>query len=159
MDVMDHTGKVIAQQPLQSDMTVNVPAMGLVVLRLPHVEAMPINQTQQLPILKQGHVVMELAEPWQQVHAFRIRSPFGHDGLYVVLMGHPAEGATAKLVFDSKSPSNAEMTSTGFPHEFLQYPIDMTQDISFHLRLTDANGKTTDTSIMTLFGRDGEPVQ
>lgn len=159
IEVMDHNGKVVGHPTLKSQMTVNVPAMGLVVLKMPHVTAVPVAVARELPLLKHGHVVMKVAEPWKEAHAFRIRSPFGRDGLYVVLMGHPSDGAQAKLIFDGKSTGRAPMTSSGFPHEFLIYPIEMNQDVSFHLELTDANQKTFKTSSMTLYGGDGQATQ
>lgn len=155
VDVIDPLTKVIIQQPLKAKMTVALQPMGLTVLRIGHVKEQAGLFSKDLPLLKQGHVTMDLPEPWKQVHAFRIRSPFGHDGLYVVLMGHPAEGASAKLVFDAVSDVRPAMTSTDFPHEFLLYPLEMSQDIRFHLTLTDDKQQRIDTPILTLFGRDG----
>ena len=99
--------------------------------------------------------MIQLAKPWKEAHAFRIRGPFGQDSLYVVLMGHPADGAQAKLIFDDKSANPTPMTSSSFPHEFLLYPVAMDQDLKFHLQLQDANKKTITTQSMMMYGGDG----
>ncbi|NQU43547.1 DUF2341 domain-containing protein, partial [bacterium] len=50
------------------------------------------------PDLDAGHYMRnDLPGTWEELHAFRIRSPFGNDSLYVCLTGGPESGATVTM--------------------------------------------------------------
>ncbi len=155
--VRDESGNVVGQTKLKAQMSVAMPARGLRVLCVGNRGKHTLAAATDLPMLKRGHVKQDIDGPWKQVHAFRIRSPFGHDGLYVVLMGHPQDGATAKLTLQQSDGTNRSFTSNGFPHEFVIYPIAMDTDLKLQLHLTDAKGQTIEPEHMTLYGADGMP--
>jgi hypothetical protein len=153
----DNTGKVISKVTVQEKMTVAVPAKGMVVLQIQNNAKQTLAKASELPVLKRGYVQQEIDGPWKQMHAFRIRSPFGHDGLYLVLLGHPQDGAAAQLTLKLSDGSTKTMTSDAFPHEFIVYPIEMNQDVQLQLQLTDADGNHLQTAPLTLRGGDGMP--
>ncbi|NQU42873.1 hypothetical protein HQ520_06275 [bacterium] len=96
--------------------SVAIPAMGLVTLSFPATLA-PF-YAEQAPI-EHGHVRHEMT-PWGELHAFRIRGPFGGDALYVVLLAEQDVKAQATLTVQGL-PKPLECKE--FPYEFSYYPI------------------------------------
>lgn len=127
--------------------TVDVPARGTVVLSFA-THGQPAVPT--VPVLDTRPVEQTLTGDWGTLHAFRIRSPFAKDSLYVVLTGRPAKGSRAQLVLDGQS--NAAPEATSYPYEFSVYPLPMNADLTFHLVCTDAAGKATESRPITLKG-------
>ncbi len=104
------------EQPYGSHRSIRIPPKGIVVVSMPteHREDLP-----RLPPLDQGHVVRKIDAKWGDLHAFRIRTPFGKDALYVALTGGPEKGACVRL----RVGGTAELLeTTGFPYEFSIYP-------------------------------------
>jgi hypothetical protein len=125
---------------------VEVPALGLTALALP---AQPEEiDTAPPPLTGEAHISQDLGEPWGQVHAFRIRDPFGKDSLYAVRVGPKVEGMKAELILET----GGARTDTEFPQEFTVYPWAMDRDMTFRIRLTNGDGKSVETEEMTLKG-------
>ena len=113
--------------------TVCVPAMGIVTLSMP---AESRDLYPDLPALKKGHVTKEIGVDWGELHAFRIRSPFGSDHAFVVLTGEPAGTAAATLRLVGK-PGKA-IRDTTYPYDFSVGPFPMGQDVRFVVELGKA---------------------
>ena len=142
----DATGKAVPAK-MGANLSVSVPAHGLVALSFaarPEVRA-------PIPPLRNGRASQKLDGDWGALEAFRIRSPFAKDSLYVVLTGRPADGARATLQIEGKEP----LESASYPFEFSVYPIPMEQDVSFTVRMTGADGKVSVSQPMTLGGTAG----
>lgn len=142
--VVDATGATVAEKPLEPTLDVPVAQGGLVALAI---DAAHAEIGRELPPLENGRVGRTLPGDWKSVHAFRIRSPFRKDALYVVLTGRPGEGAGAQLTLGEQTFSDDK-----FPHEFIVYPLPMEQDATFTIELRDAEGKVTNVGPMTLPG-------
>jgi hypothetical protein len=123
---------------------VTVSPKGMTVISFPAEKAQSVI-SQAAPVLETKPETRDLGGDWGTLHAFRIRSPFGKDSLYVVLTGHPKDGAKAELVLDGDNAAPQVLNS--FPYEFTVYPWPEDKDIAFHLTLTDADGhqSTSDT--------------
>jgi hypothetical protein len=68
----------------------------------------------------------------------RIRSPFGKDALYVYVTGGPATGGKATLNVAGLAAQPAARSR--FPYEFIVYPLPMTQNADFTLKLETPTG-------------------
>lgn len=106
------------EQPAGSYDSVTVPPKGIVVLSMPTEvrESVP-----HLPPLEQGHVVRRLDASWGELHAFRIRTPFAADALYVALTGGPGKDAAVTLRIEN-GLSTRVLEAKVFPYEFSVYP-------------------------------------
>jgi hypothetical protein len=127
--------------------TVTVSAKGLTVVILPAEKVQSVI-SQVAPALEAKPVEQDLGGDWGLLHAFRIRSPFGKDSIYVVLTGQPKAGAKAELVLDGDA--GAPHIVDSFPYEFSIYPLPQDKDAVFHLKLTDAEGHQSVSSNITL---------
>ena len=137
------TGKTTPAQ-LGAHPSVTVPAKGLVALSFPA-------QTQtQTPIkpLANGRASQKLAGDWGTLEAFRIRSPFAKDSLYVVLTGRPKDGARATLQIEGMAP----LESSSYPFEFSVYPLPMERDLTFTVATQSADGVKAQSQPITLKG-------
>lgn len=112
-----------------------IPPLGMATLSLPaeRREAFP-----QAAPLKQGHAKRDLGGPWGELHAFRIRSPFGSDALYVVLTGEPPQGARATLELEGSAPQ--KLVRERFPYEFSVYPLPQAEEMKFRVRMEAPGG-------------------
>ncbi|OAM91812.1 hypothetical protein OH491_25345 [Termitidicoccus mucosus] len=99
--------------------------------------------------LETAPVKLDLPEGWGEGRAFRIRSPFGFDSVFVALTGRPAQGH-ARLVFDDGGlpPINCDT----FPYEFTAADISPSQDITLRLRLELPGQAAIETPPVTLKG-------
>ena len=141
--ITDATGKTTAAQ-LGPNPSVTVPAKGLVALSFP---AQTETQT-PIPPLQNGRASQKLDGDWGTLEAFRIRSPFAKDSLYVVLTGRPKDGARATLQIEGMAP----IESQSYPFEFSVYPIAMNKAVSFTVQTTGADGKVGASKPITLGG-------
>ena len=66
---------------------------------------------------------------WGEMHAFRIRGPFGKDSIYVVFTGG-FESKDAKISLNIKSPQSS-ITRGYYPYEISVYPLSPESDIVF----------------------------
>ncbi len=99
--------------------------------------------------LETAPVKLALPEGWGEGRAFRIRSPFGFDSVFVALTGRPAQGR-AQLVFAGDSlPSVLRDT---FPYEFTAADIAPSHDITLRLRLELLGHAAIETPPVTLKG-------
>jgi hypothetical protein len=130
--IYDSAGKTTTAL-LGANPTISVPAKGLVALSFPAAK----QTVRQVPPLENGRTSQKLEGEWGTLEAFRIRSPFGKDSLYVVLTGRPTEGATATLQVEGQEP----MERKTYPFEFSVYPVSMDKDLKFTVQTRTADGK------------------
>lgn len=126
--------------------TVQIPGKGVAVLSFPASRQV----SPKLAPVAAAPVQQELAGDWGKLHAFRIRSPFGKDSLYVVLTGRPENGGTAKLLLENGEKEVPP--ATAFPYEFTVYPWPVDQELKFRIQLTDASGAITESTPVSLPG-------
>ena len=112
---------------------VTIPALGMVTLVLPAERREAFGA---LPPLKKGHVTGTPGGPWGELHAFRIRSPFGADALYVVLTGEPPKGSRARLIVEGSAPQT--LLRERFPYDFSVYPLKPDEDVKCSVILEPA---------------------
>ncbi len=136
----------LMRSPLE-DAPVTLPAKGLVALA---VEAKALPEPVPLSAVEEGHVVQMLPDPWGEVHAFRIRSEFGKDALYVVAMGHPEVGARARI--DIQDGDWTRRESDEYPYEMTVYPWPVDRDMRFTFVGTDADGTEVSSEEFVLPG-------
>jgi len=132
-------GKVAEGIPFQ------LPQEAVGVFRFASAASTGFAESAQLPVRP---VTLKLPQPWGELIAVRIRSPFGHDSLYVFLAGTAPEGATVTLKVDeNKLPSQ---TVKEPPYEFTVYPVPMEQDAAFRLEFANPDGSrfTSDPVIL-----------
>lgn len=127
--------------------TVSVPPRGLV--------ALGYSREPEAPQLKFGPIAakplsLDTGTVWGRVLAWRLRSPFGRDSLYVCLDGRPSPGATASLLVDGKPALRREATE--YPYEFSLYPLEPDSPLVCHLELQTAEGKVLTLPAFTLPG-------
>ncbi|MDR3709413.1 MAG: hypothetical protein P4L33_14020 [Capsulimonadaceae bacterium] len=143
--VVDDSGgaRSIALTDLAS---VAVPAKGLIALSFAAASSIgsPV-----MPKLTGGRASAHAGGAWGDVEAFRIRSPFGKDSLYVVLTGHPSAGSTATLSVDGAPPI---APVSDYPYEFTLYPWPMDKDLRFSLTLKTPDGASVKTNALILQG-------
>jgi hypothetical protein len=108
-------------RPADAFSELTVPAKGLVAVSFP---AAMREDFPKLPPLAEGHVVREASEPWGQLHAMRIRSPFGADSILVFFTHGPAEGGSVMLKVDSRE---THLIQENLPFEFSIYPWPIDQ--------------------------------
>ncbi len=105
---------------------ITIPGRGLIAVALPAHKQMP----ETIPTLPDNsHVVQKLPDPWGDLHAFRIRSPFGKDSLYVVTTGRPPAGSRAQIHLENHAYLRREVRE--YPYEMSVYPWSMDQPMAF----------------------------
>jgi hypothetical protein len=135
------------QLPAESLASVTIPPMGLVALTLPTDTRAPLPTL--LP-LTDGHAVRDLDSKWGQLHAFRIRSPLGHDSLYVAVTGGPAEGARVTLHLDGLD--GGPRVCKEAPYEFSVYPWALDRPMQVTVDLESPLGGQKQNVTLTLPG-------
>jgi hypothetical protein len=120
-----------------------IPPMGCVTLRFPRANlnaTPPVNKDAITPT----HRVVELDKPWGQLHAFRIRSPFGFDSLYLAITGNAKSTGQARFTINDR-----EVTVSRFPYEYSLPSVDQDKavDITVHLQAGDASKQVTLTGL------------
>ena len=138
IEVFDTDGNKLAQTlKFFGDKTVKIPAQKVLALRIPAAEKDVFPQA--APLSEGGHVKIEnFAEGWGDLHAFRIRSPFGKDSLFVILTGaYGKENAKIKLSFGG-ARAGTEITRAEYPFEISVYPIPMDEDMTFNVSVYEA---------------------
>ncbi len=126
--------------------SVSIPPRGLVALgfaahpepakpALPPVAAVPLDE----PLVTQDGNVL----------AWRIRSPFGKDSIYVCLDGGPERTGTVELLLDNDTQPRVV---TRYPYEFTVYPFPVDKDAVFRIRTTTTDGAVTTSGSFTLPG-------
>jgi len=118
---------------------------GLIVLSFP----VKGKQSPVIPVLNTAPIEQSLPGEWGAMHAFRIRSPFADDSLYVVLTGRPKVGSSARLRIEG---DDTMREATNYPYEFIVHPWQMERDMTFTLALKNADGTESQSSAVTLKG-------
>ncbi|NQU45017.1 hypothetical protein HQ520_17155, partial [bacterium] len=123
-----------------------IPPRGIVSLSLP---AEKREQFPKVPPLKKSEPQkVEIDGPWGNLHAYRIRTPFGRDALYAYFDGNLGEDARAILTI--KGMPDAERSDNVHPYEFIVYPVEMDRDleITVSIQATDrANARKVELSL------------
>ncbi len=126
--------------------SISVSPKGITVLTFPAEKTVSAPSQNSAPLTAKPEK-RELGGDWGTLHAFRIRSPFGKDSLYIVLTGHPQAGAKAELMLEN---SAEKQSLNSFPYEFSVYPWPQDKDASFRLKLTSTSGAETLTDPIVL---------
>ncbi|AWI10624.1 hypothetical protein CKA38_09655 [Ereboglobus luteus] len=125
----------------QGQYTVTLPARGIAVITFDaNEEAAPA-----IPALQTKPVTTKLEKPWGEMRAFRIRSPFGRDSLYVALAAQPPAGSIATIEIETDGAAPVTQTLDAFPYEFSLPGIAMDKSVRFRLELTAPGQPTTTT--------------
>ncbi|AHF90834.1 hypothetical protein OPIT5_12070 [Opitutaceae bacterium TAV5] len=90
-----------------------------------------------------------LPDPWGQLRAFRIRSPFGKDALYFAFSGKIPPGSKAELLLGGNTAAAVDRA----PYELSVYPYDQDETAAFRIRLTTADGRQNTTQTFKLPAR------
>ena len=139
IEVFDSDGNKLAQTlKFFGDKKVKIPAQKVLALRIPAAEKDVFPQA--APLSDGGHVKIEnFADGWGDLHAFRIRSPFGKDSLFVILTGaYGKENAKIKLSFGG-TRAGTEITRAEYPFEISVYPVSMDEDLTFSVSVYEGN--------------------
>ncbi|MDR1281166.1 MAG: hypothetical protein LBK99_10140 [Opitutaceae bacterium] len=91
-----------------------------------------------------------LGQPFGDVMAFRTRTPFGKDSLYLALSGKPDDGTRVELLFEGDSSGSRIVDK--YPYELGVYPWPMEKTARFRLKITTPDGKETTTRQLSLPG-------
>ncbi len=117
---------------------IKIPAMSLVAMRIPAEDFNP--EIAAKPLTSNAHIALKnVAEGWGDVHAFRIRSPFGKDSIYALATGG-FEKQNSKIKVSITSMGKTEIVRDYFPYEVSMYPISMDSDLEFTISIIE-NGK------------------
>ncbi|MFH1497565.1 MAG: hypothetical protein ABII82_07035, partial [Verrucomicrobiota bacterium] len=135
--VLVHLPGEVAPRPFTPSLT--VPPRGLVALSYASADA----PRAALPPVAAEPLRAGLGVPWGDVLAWRIRSPFGRDSIYVCLDGRPDEGARVELLLEEDDPAAGPRVANRFPFEFTVHPLPPEQSARFRLRLTAPDGTAT----------------
>jgi hypothetical protein len=143
------TGRLL---PRDADgrLTVRLPRDGWAVLSF---DARRENFWPRLKPLETAPAKLDLPAGWGEGRAFRIRSPFGFDTVFVALTGRPAQGRARLIVVGGGGPS---VLRDAFPYEFTTADIPPSQDITLSLRLELPGQAAIETPSVTLKGTRDE---
>lgn len=132
--------------PQDTKVSVTLPPRGMKVVSL---DTRPMPALGEVPALETAPAAVKLDGDWGTLHAFRIRSPFGKDSLYVVLTGRPSKSGSVQLhLEDEEKPREAQ----SFPYEFSVYPWATDRDMTFRVVCTDGSGGSVESAPITLKG-------
>ena len=132
----DSEGKLLPQKLTFGEQNkVSIPAQSIVAARIPAADYQVHKEIK--PITSPAHIKkLDLADGWGDMHAFRIRSPFGKDSLYVVLTDGQGK-ENSKVELEITSPSKQTITVDAFPYEFSIYPIAQDKPITFSVKIIE----------------------
>ncbi|EIP98407.1 hypothetical protein OpiT1DRAFT_02863 [Opitutaceae bacterium TAV1] len=99
---------------------------------------------------KTGPLRHALGQPCGDMMAFRTRTPFGKDSLYIALSGKPDDGTRVELLLEGDS--SASRIVEKYPYELSVYPWPVEKTASFRLKITTPDGKKTMTDPFSLPG-------
>ncbi len=139
MKLFDSAGNELGEYNYPEASGVKIPALGLVALKVKaeQKELFP----QIAPLKSEAHIEKKgIAKEWGDMHAFRIRSPFGKDSLYVVLTAPFDKKGQASIEVRQGEKTVSKKCSV-FPYEFSIYPLNMQGSVSFKITVEDENSK------------------
>lgn len=113
--------------------SVTLPARGIVTLSFP---AEPRALFPRARALQNGHKARKIDSKWGTLHAFRIRTPFGRDSLYMCLTGGP-DTADGGVTFEISGMPKTRHKRKRFPYESTVYPLPMERDFTIRVQLQD----------------------
>ncbi len=118
------------------DKKMKIPALSLVALRIPAEDYNP--QIRQAPQGEGAYFSMKkLENGWDELHAFRIRGPFGKDSVFAVFTGaRYREDAEVKMILKSGN-STQVLTRNFYPFEFSVYPIAQDEELELSFEISE----------------------
>ena len=120
------------------DKIVDIEPMSVVALKIPAKDCEdPSSKLGELG--EDAHICVDaskLPKGWGEMHAFRIRGPFGKDSIYVVFTGG-FESEDAKIALNMKSPQSL-VTRDYYPYEISVYPLSPESDIIFDVSVFES---------------------
>ncbi len=128
---------------VRNSSTVSIPPRGLVALAFP---AEPAPAKPVLPPVASAPLAADLPEGHGKVLAWRIRSPFGKDSLYVCLDGGPERRGAYELLLEGHDPR----AITRYPYEFTVHTLSPEAALTFRIRHTDTAGAVTTSEPFSL---------
>ncbi len=128
--------------------SVSVPPRGLIALGF---AATPEPEKPSLPPVAASPLVVPIGGDQGNVLAWRIRSPFGRDSIYVCLDGGPARKAGVELLLEEDSATEPRVV-TRYPYEFSVHPIPVDKTVSFRIRITHTDGVVAESAALQLPG-------
>ncbi len=146
----DASGTVIdSKVPFSGEKVLNLKPLSMVAYKLP---ALPENRDfENLPALSANAVlhIKDFAPEWGDLHAYRIRGPFGKDSLFAILTGGYGK-AGAKVILNLQSLSKDSIVRDVYPYEFSLYPISPSDDISFSITIKQEGKPDITSQIFTI---------
>lgn len=130
--IRDETGSAL-EMAGEAELVVAIPPKGFRAVEVPCMSA-PVPTT--APPLKTGHVRSSLGGAWGDVHAFRIRSPFGRDGVYAVVLAN--EQAKGSVAFEFRGDNRRSERDVDAPYEAWVYPVHPDRDVPIGIKVTDS---------------------
>ncbi len=132
--VFNSAGNSMSTLEFYGDKSIKIPAQNVIALRI---DAEAKEVFKPLPKMSNGgHITKAKAsETFGDLHAFRIRSPFGKDSLYV--MTTLGVETKAKLTLQITAPYNQTLSCKQFPYEVSVYPLPMDSVISFKVSIQE----------------------
>ena len=147
MKLFSAEGRELAEYSFPEAKGVKIPALGLVAIKVMAEEKTVFPELK--PLESQAHIEKKkIAEGWGDMHAFRIRSPFGKDSLYVALTA-PFDKKGNVSITVRQGEKTVSKKCDIFPYEFSVYPLDMNSPASFKLTM-ESGGKKYESEEFSL---------
>jgi hypothetical protein len=127
--------------------SVTIPPRGMVTLSIPaESREGPVRGTP----LARGHFTAPL-DAWGTLHAFRIRSPFGNDSVFVTLPVDAVPGAVATLKRGGGAASTV-LRDDAFPYEFSLGPVAAGEVVDLEFAIEAGAVKPAATATLSIPG-------
>ncbi len=141
-------GKFLYETNFDGEKTLDIKRQTLVAFKVP--TSKNIVERKSKPLEGNGHYErLEAHKDLGDMHAFRIRSPFGKDSLYVMFTrGVELKDCEVELVV--KSPVKQSIKVAKFPYEFSLYPLNQDSDIKFEIIVNKSGLNPTNLGEITL---------
>ncbi len=123
---------------------IKIPELGLVAMKISASDYNP--KLDQRPLSGPEHIVKKnVAENWGDMHAFRIRSPFGYDSLYVVLTAEAKQKGKVTLTLKDKT-----FVVDKFPYELSVYPLSQDLKMPFKVKIEEGGKTVYESELITI---------
>ncbi len=145
LDVYDANAQKLFTLPARGEKKVKIRALNAIAVRI----SVAHEDFSKMPEpLKDGHIILkDVGKPWGDLHAFRIRSAFGKDSIYVMLTGKPSSG---KIKIKFESPQIGELSRSSEPFELSLYPVKVSEKLRFKVELEDKSKNVITTPVIEL---------
>ncbi len=129
----DNKGVKLYNKKINPDTQISIPALGLIAVKIPAAKFDVDFSQPPLPAESQIHDRNLHNAVWKELHAYRIRGPFGKDALYVILPTANLIRAKVTLLINGKE----SIVCDKFPYEFSVYPVAQDFDLSFKVKVEE----------------------